>query len=148
MQTLAIGSPRKSNANISPCSCNQLCIVLLLTKRCQRSFPHKAIGQVLVRVRAVEVGICPADWGLRIKADGGDQQKFDDGMRAIRKKGIQVWPSPDVMEKMGAKDALVKVANMNIGLEETRMRGFVSSGATPRLRATRLMQAMFNVLLN
>ena len=47
-------------------------------------------------------------------------------------QGIQVWPSPDVMEKMGAKDALVKVANMNIGLEETRMRGFVSSGATPK----------------
>lgn len=55
----------------------------------------------------------------QIKADGGDQQKFDDGMRAMRKLGIQVWPSPDVMEKMGAKDALCKVATMNIGLEDT-----------------------------
>ena len=55
----------------------------------------------------------------QIKADGGDQNKFDDGMRAIRKLGIQVWPSPDVMEKMGAKDALCKVATMNIGLEDT-----------------------------
>ena len=44
----------------------------------------------------------------QIKADGGDQQKFDDGMRGIRKLGKQVWPSPDVMEKMGAKDALCK----------------------------------------
>lgn len=44
----------------------------------------------------------------QIKADGGDQQKFDDGMRAMRKEGKQVWPSPDVMEKMGAKDALCK----------------------------------------
>ena len=26
----------------------------------------------------------------QIKADGGDQGKFDNGMRAIRKKGIQV----------------------------------------------------------
>eukprot|EP00438_Fugacium_kawagutii_P010548 Skav214545 [mRNA] locus=scaffold410:660557:673702:+ [translate_table: standard] len=55
----------------------------------------------------------------QIKADGGDQQKFDDGMRALRKMGKQVWPSPDVMEKMGAKDALCKVATMNIGLEDT-----------------------------
>ena len=55
----------------------------------------------------------------QIKADGGDQQKFDDGMRSLRKSGIQIWPSPDVMEKMGAKDALCKVATMNIGLEDT-----------------------------
>merc|ERR1719456_177399 len=55
----------------------------------------------------------------QIKADGGDQGKFDDGMRGIRKLGIQVWPSPDVMEFMGAKDALCKVANLNIGLEDT-----------------------------
>eukprot|EP00428_Durinskia_dybowskii_P013426 CAMPEP_0170225048 /NCGR_PEP_ID=MMETSP0116_2-20130129/12230_1 /TAXON_ID=400756 /ORGANISM="Durinskia baltica, Strain CSIRO CS-38" /LENGTH=185 /DNA_ID=CAMNT_0010475763 /DNA_START=73 /DNA_END=626 /DNA_ORIENTATION=+ len=38
----------------------------------------------------------------QIKADGGDQGKFDNGMREIRKAGIQVWPSPDVMEFMGA----------------------------------------------
>jgi hypothetical protein len=55
----------------------------------------------------------------QIKADGGDQGKFDDSMRAMRKIGIQVWPSPDVMEFMGAKDALCKVAHMNIGLEDT-----------------------------
>merc|ERR1712070_206930 len=55
----------------------------------------------------------------QIKADGGDQGKFDDAMREIRKAGIQVWPSPDVMEQMGAKDALTKIANMNIGLEDT-----------------------------
>jgi len=55
----------------------------------------------------------------QIKADGGDQGKFDDAMREIRKQGIQVWPSPDVMEFMGAKDALCKVASLNIGLEDT-----------------------------
>jgi len=55
----------------------------------------------------------------QIKADGGDQGKFDDGMRGLRKLGMQVWPSPDVMEFMGAKDALVKIANLNIGLEDT-----------------------------
>merc|ERR1719168_72599 len=55
----------------------------------------------------------------QIKADGGDQSKFDNGMREMRKAGIQVWPSPDVMEKMGAKDALCKIADMNIGLPDT-----------------------------
>merc|ERR1719168_171552 len=55
----------------------------------------------------------------QIKADGGDQGKFDDGMRGLRKLGIQVWPSPDVMEFMGAKDALCKIANLEIGLEDT-----------------------------
>jgi len=55
----------------------------------------------------------------QIKADGGDQGKFDNGMREIRKANIQVWPSPDVMEFMGAKDALCKVANLNIGLPDT-----------------------------
>merc|ERR1719409_1839343 len=55
----------------------------------------------------------------QINADGGSQQKFDDGMRALQKNGMQVWPSPDVMEFMGAKDALTKIAHLNIGLEDT-----------------------------
>merc|ERR1712054_521075 len=55
----------------------------------------------------------------QIKQDGGDQGKFDDGMRELRKLGKQVWPSPDVMEQMGAKDALTKIAKLNIGLEDT-----------------------------
>ena len=37
------------------------------------------------------------------QADGGDQQKFDDGMRELRKGGIQVWPSPDVMAAGAAR---------------------------------------------
>jgi len=55
----------------------------------------------------------------QIKKDGGSQEKFDDGMRAYRKLGKQAWPSPDVMEKMGAKDALCKIADLHIGLEDT-----------------------------
>merc|ERR1719506_1314131 len=55
----------------------------------------------------------------QINADGGSQQKFDDSMRGLKKLGIQVWPSPDVMEFMGAKDALTKIAHLNIGLEDT-----------------------------
>jgi hypothetical protein len=40
-------------------------------------------------------------------------------VRELQKKGIQAWPSPDVMEFMGAKDALTKIAHLNIGLEDT-----------------------------
>merc|ERR1712124_169006 len=39
-------------------------------------------------------------------------------MRAIKKR-VPVWPSPDVMEFMGAKDALTKIRNMNIGMPDT-----------------------------
>merc|ERR1712176_232482 len=35
------------------------------------------------------------------------------------KKKKPVWPSPDVMEFMGAKDALTKIRNMNIGMPDT-----------------------------
>jgi len=55
----------------------------------------------------------------QIKADGGDQSKFDNSMRELQKKKIPVWPSPDVMEFMGAKDALTKIRDLNIGMADT-----------------------------
>merc|ERR1719293_549796 len=76
---------------------------------------HDKFFEVCSKFEAIVVRCNPG----QIKADGGDQGKFDDSMRALRKEGKQVWPSPDVMEKMGAKDALCKVANLNIGLEDT-----------------------------
>merc|ERR1719305_223373 len=76
---------------------------------------HKKFFEYVKRFDAIIVRCNPGQIG----ADGGSQQKFDDSMRGLRKLGIQVWPSPDVMEKMGAKDALCKVAKMNIGLEDT-----------------------------
>ena len=59
----------------------------------------------------------------QINADGGSQAKFDDAIRELQKEGIQAWPSPDVMEFMGAKDALTKIATLNIGLEDTLTYG-------------------------
>merc|ERR1719238_2332248 len=50
---------------------------------------------------------------------GGDQGKFDDSMRELQSKRIPVWPSPDVMEFMGAKDALTKIRNLAIGMPDT-----------------------------
>ena len=76
---------------------------------------HDAFMEVASKFDALIVRCNPG----QIKADGGSQEKFDDGIRALQKKGIQAWPSPDVMEFMGAKDALCKIADMYIGLEDT-----------------------------
>merc|ERR1711988_856118 len=76
---------------------------------------HDKIFDAIKQFDAIIVRCNPG----QIKADGGDQQKFDDAMREVQKAGVQAWPSPDVMEFMGAKDALCKVANMPIGLEDT-----------------------------
>jgi hypothetical protein len=76
---------------------------------------HDKFFEVMKEFDAIIVRCNPG----QIKADGGSQEKFDDAMRGIIKTGIQVWPSPDVMEFMGAKDALTKIADLNIGLPDT-----------------------------
>merc|ERR1719313_2476726 len=76
---------------------------------------HDKFFEVVAKFDAIIVRCNPG----QIKADGGSQEKFDDAMRAIQKLGIEVWPSPDVMEFMGAKDALTKIADLHIGLEDT-----------------------------
>jgi len=76
---------------------------------------HDAFFKVMEGFDAVIVRCNPG----QINSAGGDQMKFDDGMRSLQKKGIQVWPSPDVMTNMGAKDALCKIADLAIGLPDT-----------------------------
>mmetsp|Transcript_44501 Transcript_44501/g.123746 ORF Transcript_44501/g.123746 Transcript_44501/m.123746 type:complete len:781 (-) Transcript_44501:238-2580(-) len=76
---------------------------------------HDQFFEVCSRFDAVIVRCNPG----QIRADGGVQARFDEGMRQLRRRGLHVWPSPDVMELMGAKDALVKVAHLHIGLEDT-----------------------------
>merc|ERR1712157_201347 len=76
---------------------------------------HDTFLSVMKKFDALVVRCNPG----QIKADGGDQQKFDDAMRELQKKKIPVWPSPDVMEFMGAKDALTKIRNLNIGMPDT-----------------------------
>jgi len=49
----------------------------------------------------------------------GTQARFDALMRDMITKGKLVWSSPDVQTKMGAKDALCKIANMKCGLVDT-----------------------------
>jgi glutathione synthase/RimK-type ligase-like ATP-grasp enzyme len=76
---------------------------------------HDKFFEVMKGFDAIVVRCNPG----QIDADGGSQQKFDNAMRDLRKSGIQVWPSPDVMEYMGAKDALTKIKDLEIGLPDT-----------------------------
>jgi len=50
---------------------------------------------------------------------GMEQDKFDNLMRECIALGKPVWSSPDVQIKMGAKDALCKIATLNCGLPDT-----------------------------
>jgi len=76
---------------------------------------HDAFFKSLEAYDAIIVRCNPG----QIKQDGGDQSKFDNSMRELRKMGKGVWPSPDVMEFMGAKDALTNIKDMHIGLPDT-----------------------------
>jgi hypothetical protein len=76
---------------------------------------HDKFFEVCAKFDALIIRCNPGQIGQ----DGGDQKKFDDAVRELQKKGIQAWPSPDVMDFMGAKDALTKIAHLNIGLEDT-----------------------------
>ena len=49
----------------------------------------------------------------------GTQARFDDLMNRYISEGKLVWSSPKIQTQMGAKDALVKIGNLNCGLEDT-----------------------------
>jgi len=49
----------------------------------------------------------------------GTQKRFDDLMNKYIGEGKLVWSSPKIQTQMGAKDALVKIQNLNCGLVDT-----------------------------
>jgi len=76
---------------------------------------HDLFFKVMAKFDALLVRCNPG----QIQANGGDQQKFDDAMREIKAKDIGVWPSPDVMTYMGAKDALTNIKDTACGMPDT-----------------------------
>ena len=50
---------------------------------------------------------------------GVTQSKVDEMLREAAAAGIAPMQHPDVMQKMGAKDALVKIANLSCGMADT-----------------------------
>merc|ERR1740129_2524515 len=75
---------------------------------------HETFFRVLEQFDCVIVRINPG----QITAAGGNQAKFDEDMMTLFGK-MPVWPTPDVMAKMGAKDALCKIKDMYFGLTDT-----------------------------
>merc|ERR1719410_777230 len=75
---------------------------------------HDTFFEVIKRFDAIVVRINPG----QINAAGGDQGKFDKDMMKLADK-MPVWPTPDIMNKMGAKDALCKIKDMDFGLPDT-----------------------------
>jgi len=61
--------------------------------------------------------ICRVNPG-QIKAAGGSQERFDADLQALAQRK-PVWPTPETMAKMGAKDALCNIRDMDFGLPDT-----------------------------
>jgi hypothetical protein len=75
---------------------------------------HDKFFEVVKQFDAIIVRCNPG----QIKASGGDQAAFDASMMKVS-ESIPVWPTADVMSKMGAKDALCQIKDMDLGLPDT-----------------------------
>ena len=53
------------------------------------------------------------------KYDGVTQSKLESFIDDASKKGVCAMAHPDVMRKMGAKDALVKIRDLSCGMSDT-----------------------------
>lgn len=73
---------------------------------------HDAMFDVLKRFVAVLVRIMPG----HVEADGGEQQRFDEGLFGLQRAGVLVLPSPNVVQCMGIKDAAVKLGKSACGM--------------------------------
>ena len=51
--------------------------------------------------------------------EGVTQSKLDQMLRDVASKGVAMMSHPDVMIKMGAKDALVKIKDLSCGMSDT-----------------------------
>jgi len=75
---------------------------------------HDVFFETVAKFDGIVIRINPG----QITANGGNQQKFDEDMMKVAAK-MPVWPTPETMEKMGAKDALCKIMDMDFGLKDT-----------------------------
>ncbi|KAJ8598720.1 hypothetical protein CTAYLR_010228 [Chrysophaeum taylorii] len=78
---------------------------------------HDEFAARVVNYDALIVRINPGQ--LSQGTSEGTQRRFDDLMNQMVAMGKPVWSSPGVQTKMGAKDALCKIANMKCGLVDT-----------------------------
>ena len=92
---------------------------------------HAGFEATIEKYDALIVRINPGQLS-QIPGVDGVQAKFDATMNAFVGKGKPVWSSPGVQQKMGAKDALCKIAN-NVLVDEAPLPRH--DGALRRRRA-------------
>merc|ERR1719160_2473158 len=78
---------------------------------------HEEFAAATAEFDALIVRINPGQ--LSQGTTAGTQERFDALMNDYISKGKLVWSSPKVQTQMGAKDALVKIAEMKCGLVDT-----------------------------
>merc|ERR1711998_312424 len=78
---------------------------------------HEEFAEKIADLDALIVRINPGQ--LSQGTTPGTQERFDALMEAQLAKGKLVWSSPKVQTALGAKDALVKINQMPIGLPDT-----------------------------
>ena len=87
-------------------------------KKQERDEPrHKEFEALTSKYDALIVRINPGQ--LSQGTSEGTQARFDDLMNKYISEGKLVWSSPKIQTQMGAKDALVKIGNLNCGLQDT-----------------------------
>jgi glutathione synthase/RimK-type ligase-like ATP-grasp enzyme len=70
---------------------------------------HKALS-------GVDAYICRINPG---KYDGVTQKKVNELLADVASKGVVAMSHPEVMRRMGAKDALVKIRDLSCGMKDT-----------------------------
>ena len=78
---------------------------------------HEAFAAATAQYDALIVRINPGQ--LSQGTSPGTQARFDALMNSYISQGKLVWSSPKIQTQMGAKDALVNIANLNCGLPDT-----------------------------
>jgi len=73
---------------------------------------------IIVRINPGQLEGAAGTMGAYAKP-GGAQKRFNDAMDQLAIKGKAIWSSPVVQMRMGAKDALVRIKDLNCGLPDT-----------------------------
>ena len=79
---------------------------------------HETFARAIKAYDALVVRVNPGQLS-QAAGHAGLQDKFDALLEDFGAWGKPVWSSPEVQTKMGAKDALVKIANLKCGLPDT-----------------------------
>jgi hypothetical protein len=77
---------------------------------------HQTFVEVCSQFAALMIRCAPG----QVVEDGGAQTQFDDALRILRRRGVQIWTPPDVVYQMGSPDALAKLSReLSVGVQDT-----------------------------